>query len=294
MATMSFFENDSRSLAQWLDEYEAQKKEVEEKRLEEVSTEDDYEALPTEEKQLYSDFLENRGLLIEARMALDFVKTSTGVSYNGEQGYQCWSLMNSKEDYVHAIATLTGGFDERMGILVESTREDKTDNRHTSYANAPLMDMAISGLIEKEIGSGFIQTTTVADLVGVITDTRAQREELHISDKNIIKDTLSAVTHDTDKLHEFEFEPDPQKEAPQIVESNDGYVMNTSAPSAETDKEISEKVKGNEVVHNEAPRATTTDKSRAGGNVKLEEANDKGTEDKTPVKSKDDGDRDDR
>lgn len=287
MENLKAFAQDNRSLQQWLDDYEAQKKEVEEKALEEISTEEDYEQLSESDQQLLSDFSSNKELLIETRMALDFVKTSTVVRPDEERELHFLTLMNSKEEYVHAIIMLTGGFDERMGKLLESTRDDSSTNRYMGFSNAPLMDKEVSGLIKDEINSDFLHTATVTDLVGVIVDTREQRENLRISNKNIINDTMSAVTYDKEKLHKFDFENDSQKEAPEIVESNDGYAMNTSRVTAENEKEISEKVNGNEVVHNEAPRATTTDPSKAGGNVKLEEANNKGTEDRKPSNSKD-------
>lgn len=287
MENLNIFAQDSRSLQQWLDDYEAQKKEVEEKALEEISIQEDYEQLSADDKQLIEVYNTNKELLVETRMALDFVKTSAVVRPDEERELRFLTLMNSKEEYVRAIIMLTGGFDERMGKLLESTRDDSSTNRYTGFSNAPLMDKAVSGLIKDEINSDFLHTATVTDLVGVIADTREQRENLRISDKNIINDTMSAVTYDKEKLHEFDFESDSQKESPEIVESNDGYAMNTSRVTAENEKEIGEKVNGNEVVHNEAPRATTTDPSKAGGNVKLEEANNKGTEDRKPSNSKD-------
>lgn len=67
-----------------------------------------------------------------------------------------------------------------------------------------------------------------------------------------------------------------------IVESSDGYVMNTSQEiTAENETEYARKVEnGNEVIHNEAPTRTTIDTAEVGGNVKLEEFDDIGTEEK--------------
>lgn len=64
----------------------------------------------------------------------------------------------------------------------------------------------------------------------------------------------------------------------EIVESFDGYVLNTNRILAENDKEFDSKVeKGNEVVHNEAPMHTTIDTAEVGGTIKLEQADDIGT-----------------
>lgn len=68
-----------------------------------------------------------------------------------------------------------------------------------------------------------------------------------------------------------------------VVESNDGYVMNMSERTADNAKQIDELVRdngsGKEVVHEEAPRETTTDRSKVGGNVKYETVKEEGTKD---------------
>lgn len=284
---LNIFERDERSLQQWLDDYEAQKKEVDEKSLCEISTEEDYAMLTADDKRLYDDFCANRNLLVEARVALDYVKTSTFTRPSVEncRNVECMSLMSSKEEYAHALIVLTNGFDERMSKALDSTRDKPfasrlmTINNYNSTVNAPLMDEAIAGLIATEKSN----EKTVADLVKVIKITEEQRDDLYISDENVIDDTLCAVANDKEKLNLLHVQDlTEQKEIPEIVESNDGYVMNTSRVTAENKKAIGEKVNGNEVVHNEAPKATTTDPSKVGGNVKLEEANNKGTEDKKP------------
>lgn len=67
----------------------------------------------------------------------------------------------------------------------------------------------------------------------------------------------------------------------EIVESFDGYVMNTNRILAQNDKEFDSKVeKGNEVVHNEVPMHTTIDTSEVGGTTKYEQADDIGTVEK--------------
>lgn len=64
----------------------------------------------------------------------------------------------------------------------------------------------------------------------------------------------------------------------EIVESFDGYVLNTNRAIAEKDKEFDSKVhRGNEVIHNEVPMHTTIDTAEVGGTVKLEQADDIGT-----------------
>jgi len=72
----------------------------------------------------------------------------------------------------------------------------------------------------------------------------------------------------------------------EIVESSDGFVMNTSPVNSTNEKTFNEKVEqGNEVIHNEVPQETTVDVSMAKGKVKLEEANDLGTKEVAKIEA---------
>lgn len=293
MGNLEIYRSDNRSLQQLLDDYEAQEKAVKEKALDEITNEDDYERLSAGDKQLLDNYNANKGLLVEAKMALDFVATSTIFTPNGNE--PCVQmLMDSKTDYAHAVATLTGGFDKRMGTILETVDNSKSFDR--SYANVPLTDKTISGIIKDEMKGGVLETATVGDLAEVISVTRGIRDTLRIKDDKIVDDTNEVLIHDKGRLNAFVFIDSDEQEREnikfveavesEVVESNDGYALNTSKQTAGNEKAIGEKVNAkNEVVHNEAPRATTTDTSKVGGNVKLEEAKDKGTEDdKKPSK----------
>lgn len=73
------------------------------------------------------------------------------------------------------------------------------------------------------------------------------------------------------------------KEIPvQIVESNDGFVMNTDKEiTSENIKDFNQKVEnGNEVIHNEVPAETTIDTAEVRGKVKYEQNDDIGTVEK--------------
>lgn len=68
----------------------------------------------------------------------------------------------------------------------------------------------------------------------------------------------------------------------QIVESSDGYVMNTDKEiTAENIKDFNQKVEhGNEVIHNEVPAETTIDTAEVRGKVKYEQNDDIGSVEK--------------
>lgn len=73
------------------------------------------------------------------------------------------------------------------------------------------------------------------------------------------------------------------KEFPvQIVESNDGFVMNTNKKiTSENINNFNQKVEnGNEVIHNEVPAETTIDTAEVRGKVKYEQKDDIGTVEK--------------
>lgn len=73
------------------------------------------------------------------------------------------------------------------------------------------------------------------------------------------------------------------KEIPvQIIESNDGFVMNTDKEiTSENIKDFNQKVEnGNEVIHNEVPAETTIDTAEVRGKVKYEQNDDIGTVEK--------------
>lgn len=59
------FEQDNRSLQQWLDDYEAQKKEVKEKALDEITTIEDYERLSIDDKLVLDNYNANKAVMSE-------------------------------------------------------------------------------------------------------------------------------------------------------------------------------------------------------------------------------------
>lgn len=72
-----------------------------------------------------------------------------------------------------------------------------------------------------------------------------------------------------------------EQEPAEIVESSDGYVMAMSKMTPQNEKQLQSRIEnGNEVIHHETARETTTDPSQVKPNVKLETAQNKGTQEK--------------
>lgn len=77
-----------------------------------------------------------------------------------------------------------------------------------------------------------------------------------------------------------------QEEPAEVIESNDGFVMNTSKQTSANISAINRQTTAQgEVVHNEAPRETTNDVTAAKGNVKLETVRDIGSKEKSEIDS---------
>lgn len=72
-----------------------------------------------------------------------------------------------------------------------------------------------------------------------------------------------------------------EQEPAEIVESSDGYVMAMSKMTPQNEKQLQSRIEnGNEVIHHETARETTTDPAQVKPNVKLETAQNKGTQEK--------------
>lgn len=312
---MTDFSLDTRTIEQFLDDYEEQKKIVEERQLAEISTQEDCERLTAEEQKLLNSYNESKELLNEARNALDFVKCCPACfctsnilgdpEKSGNRETVICSLIRGR-DYANSLVTLTGGGDERMQNTMESLRTVPYHSELMDYLHyktrieAPLKNDHVKFLIEENIGDkDVMQTRTVASVAQVIDYTKQERERWGIRDENIIDDTVRVVMEEqkkntllyitSEQLYSKEelaeindkYRADVEKEKEPVTAtiSNDGYVMNTSeeitqANVAEYDQ-IAEN--GNEVRDNGAPRETTNDLSKVGGNVKYEEASDVGS-----------------
>lgn len=304
---------DTRSIEQMLDDYEAQKRAVEARCLEEISTDDDYDRLPLGDQQLLSDYADSKELLGEALKALDFAKSSTmrilyADTYNGAER-EGWdelrisSLIGEPEDYARVYVTLTGGSDKRMEDTLESLRTEQYHSETTPLfaykgtLKAVLENDTIKNAIAAEKGNGDVmKDKTVADLVDVIGFTKELREEKGIRDEHLIDDTISVVTAERDADTLFVLDVDcyesiplkekapPQKSPVEIVESNDGYVMNTSEEiTAENSRELSASVENINEVRHDLPRETTNSTADIRANVKLEGARDIGTKEQAEI-----------
>lgn len=241
-------------------------------------------------------YLYDYNILYKAQKALDYVRASTSDKSVGGSftKFQIMSLMNSKEEYARAITILTANNNPKMMAQMDS--RDKNTIYHSdileeksflSMARAPLHNTEIKQAISEYVNSqDILNTKTVADLAEIIALTEAQRVEYLIRDSEVIDDTLITVANEKDKLHALTKEIDLRDEKPQVVESNDGYVMNTSAPiTAANEKQVDVPIENGNEVHQSTAKETTNNLTDTRPNVQFEQADSVGTKEKAEVAS---------
>ena len=241
-------------------------------------------------------YLYDYNILYKAQKALDYVRASTSdkaVDGNFAK-FQIVSLMNSKEEYARAITILTANNNPKM--MYEMDGRDKNTIYHSDLipdeddffymAEAPLYNPEIKQAIAEYVnGQDILNTKTVADLAEVIALTEAQRVEYLIRDVEIIDDTLLTIANEKEKLHVLT-KATNIKEKPQVVESNDGYVMNTSAPiTAANEKQVDVPIENGNEVHQSTAKETTNNLADTRPNVQFEQANSVGTKEKAEIDS---------
>lgn len=273
------------SIPELLDDYERN-----EHRIKEIT----FYGVSENEIEILSDYDNERQLLIEAGKSLEFVVASTPVivDYNSTV---IESLM-SRADCLCALRTLTNDFDRTFVIaLYCATDMEKQYEREQTILNK--LDLLLDTPGFKELTTSFMVTEpiTVVDLKSTTENIKALMSEYQIDETAIMDSTLlfAAEKHAKQELYKIvertsrSYEENKDQEALVIVESNDGYVMATNASpelfnsNPELERRYSEQVtNGNEIVHNEAPRQTTIDMSKVGGNIKYEQYDDIGTVEK--------------
>ena len=273
------------SIPELLDDYERN-----EHRIKEFT----FDGVSENEIEILSDYDNERQLLIETGKSLEFIVASTPVivDYNSTV---IESLM-SRADCLCALRTLTNDFDITFVIALYRATDMKNQyEREQTILNK--LDLLLDTPGFKELMTAFTATEpiTAVDLKSTTENIKALMSEYQIDETAIMDSTLivAAEKHAKRELYKIvettsrSYEENKDQEDLVIVESNDGYVMATNASpelfnsNPELERRYSEQVtNGNEIVHNEAPRQTTIDMSKVGGNIKYEQYDDIGTVEK--------------
>lgn len=252
--------------------------------------------LTREEAQFVLDYAQEIRILHRANDALEFVLAGTPILVNMDNGAERVESLLEKPDLLHHLCVLTNKYDREY--LADVGRESFAAER-SSLCKADVigklnalcaMDSFRQAINERVIPS---EDITVAMLCDSIEQVERVMKSFDIDRDSITSQTLDEVSRQYNKggLHficEEKVEREQVKrEGLEIVESNDGYVMNTNASPEmisempELENEYSAAVRnGNEVIHSEPPRETTIDLAEVGGNVRLEQFDDIGTVEK--------------
>lgn len=270
-----------------------------------------------ESDRIERNFTRDVRILEKADEALDFVKSSTDAVMKSlgkdKMMSETATLFKNPKDYAKAVVTLTCGFNERFADAVRATIPSLKTKMGDSYTeifeeifnenykymlNFPPIKAEIDKLLPYEAD------LTVKDLENTIDDISAMREELGMSPKyNVILEANYKLKEQEKNGTENFFERSyqtwngdevtitkvkPPYEDVEIVESNDGEVMNISANARaqENTHVYDAKVEqGNKVIHNEPPRETTNSMADVKGNVKFEQAKDVGSKEMAEINS---------
>ena len=221
---------------------------------------------PTEEQALaMTDISDARKFFTQTQESIDYIAACAVLNQDGSVD----SLMN-KNSYLSTLLDVTdvNNKDFLDKVYSESTNKKTVEDKQrveesitTVICGNPMLTQEFLSMADQ------MPETTVADTMRVNGTIHNMLEAEKISGK----------TTDIFDFVREQLKNEQSKNKPlQIVESNDGYVMAVSIPAEEIaanldlSQEFASKVKnGNEVIHNEAPRHTTTDPSRVGGNVQL-------------------------
>lgn len=231
--------------------------------------------------------------------SLDFLSASVG-KVNGANGYEIEGIIPS-EQYCNSIAVLS---DNRNTALLDTVyandcqptfnseerayREDMFLQSVNSVVSNPSVNKLYGG-VTNELA---IMGVTVEMLKNEVAVCEQMMLELGIEEKGI--DSIREQTMDkfielkgSGEIISFSQEVEQIDRDLVIVESNDGYVMATNLTQEmamehpNLAREFDEKVSlHNEVIHNTAPKETTSDLSKVGGNVQYEAYDDIGTVEK--------------
>lgn len=254
-----------------------------------------FDSLSENDIEIINDYNYEQRLFTEVGNALDFATAATPIVIEHD-GAIIESLMERAE-CLSALRTLSNNFDNNFVNLVYTEYSGEADD--VQYARADLIahkldllcaSTEFAAMIEAE---NFPENITINDLKVISLNMESLMREYQIDQFAITEDTLLLVADKHSRPGELykltevasqSIENGKDKDNLVVVESNDGYVMATNASpelfrvNPETERQYFEQVRnGNEIVHNEAPRQTTIDTVKVGGNIKYEQYYDYGT-----------------
>lgn len=283
--------NDGMTMTQMLDRYSE---------LEGKIRYINYDKISDSDREVLKEYADIKMLITDMSKSVDFLSNSTAVMIEDDGSIAIRSMI-SKDDYVKNLDVLTNGFDKDFIRAIQSEQyksapyDEHSERLHITNGvrESVISTAAISLAIEQEIEKENYEIT-VGDVRKSLEDAEKLMLENGVGKEDVFEETIKQFNkmYDENKLEVIgrieEINVDKTEKPVTIVESNDGYVMNTSEKlSAENSKDFSNKnnIKNvNEVCH-DLPKETTNNIADVRPNVRLEQVNDIGSKEQAEIDS---------
>lgn len=236
-----------------------------------VAAIEDYNNPSIAEREAMTRVSEARKFFTQTQQSIDYITASAML--NDDSSISC---LIDKNTYLSTLLAVT---DNANGDLIDTVYSESSYKK--TDADREKAENALNDVI---CGNGIITTDfyamkdekpqyTVAEIMNYNNSVKEICYAEQINENQVFDSTREKLTSAKNSGKALE-----------IVESSDGYVMAVSLSPEEFSsnphlaQQFAELVTANnEVVHNEAPKQTTSDLSRVGGNIKYEEMDDIGT-----------------
>lgn len=243
-----------------------------------------------EERQILAEYAEVKSFITDIAHSIDFTAGSTAMVFT-EDGIKPMGMLTAKQ-YAENMADLTDGNNKGFINAI----------RYIQYRDVPLDEHLSRAETINNVAERLNESTAVLDgannhgrTIGEVKEALVrvenQMKEFGISKENAYEETDLKLMEmqKSGQLIEIAGRQNENEEKPVgIIESIDGYVMNTSEViTTEKSTEFALEnnvVNGNEVYHN-MPNETTNNSANVRPNIQLEQADDIGSKELAEVAS---------
>lgn len=281
--------NDNMTTGQMLERYNEIEKEI--RKI-------DFKSLTDHDRETLNEYAEMKNFFTDIAHALDFTSNSMTFVLETDGSVKTKSMISVMQ-YAKNITDLTSGLDKDFmqtvrqeqykGIPIDEHRE------RVQTLNSIRKELVIGiGVIQSAVKSEGFAERTVGDIKKALERTDELMKIYGIDKENAYEETAEKfrkLNSENQLLiipDEREIRQEKENKPVTIVESNDGYVMNTSEKiTAENSREFSDKnrVENINEVHHDIAKETTNNIADVRPNVKLEQADDLGSKEKAEIDS---------
>lgn len=280
--------NDEMSAEKMLERYNEIEKEIRKMNFQNLSERD---------REILNEYAEMKNFFTDIAHSVDFISNSMTSILETDGSIKTESMISVMQ-YAQNITDLTNGLDKNFMQTIQQEQykgipiDEHLERIQMSNAiRESVMEIAV---VRSAINSEGFAERTAGDIKRALERTEELMKIYGIDKENAYEETSEKFRklHNENQLltvvDERESSPEKEEKPVTIVESNDGYVMNTSDKiTAENSKELSENnsvENVNEVRHDMA-KETTNNLADVRPNVKLEQAKDIGSKEKTEIDS---------